>query len=187
MNIGVSSSPAQTGSLADNDYQIILDSLSKTNVGYIFMSALNGWRGIKISGSAGHGLRFFGGSYEGYKGSNDNLAAPGTLIRIEGGTGAFYSPSVGQAMQNPESSEKAPIHITGGEWSFYSPSLYKGPMSESTPFIYHGGGRVMVTGVGANRGSGESWTGRPRYESVSSGPNPSNTSFYCPDQSMVSV
>ncbi|PID99085.1 hypothetical protein CSA80_03145 [Candidatus Saccharibacteria bacterium] len=188
INIGVSSSPAQTGSYGDNDYELIFGSLTKTNVGYIFMSALNGWRGLRVTGSAGHGLRFFGGSYEGYKGSNDNLAAPGTVIRLDGGAGAFFSPSVGQAMQNPNSAERAPIQVTGGEWSFHAPCFYKGStMTSSDPFIYHSGGRVYVTGAGTNRNNGETWSSRPRYESTSGGPNATDTSFYCPDMSMVSV
>lgn len=187
LNIGPSSSPAQTGTYADNDYELIFDSLSKTNVGFIFMTALNGWRGLKVSGNAGHGLRFFGGAYEGYKGTNDSQAAPGTVIRLEGGSGAFFSPSVGQAMQNPDPAEGAPIHMTGGEWSFYSPSFYKGlSMTDADPFIYHTGGRLMVQGAGTNRSS-ETWANRPRYQTSSSGPNSTDTSFYCPDMSMISV
>lgn len=185
INIGPSSSPAQTGTYADNDYQIILDNLTKTDVGYIFTSSLNGWRGLKVSGNSGHGLRFFGGTYEGYKSSNDNLAAPGTVIRLEGGSGAFFGPSIGQAMQNPDAAEGGPVHMTGGEWSFYSPNFYRSPMADTQPCIYHTGGRLLV--MGATRHEGESWTTRPRYESSYSGPNSSENSFYCPDMSMVSV
>lgn len=185
INIGPSSSPAQTGTYADNDYQILLDNLTKTDIGYIFTSSLNGWRGIKVTGTSGHGLRFFGGSYEGYKSSNDNLAAPGTVIRLEGGSGAFFGPSVGQAMQSPDAAEGGPIHMTGGEWSFYSPNFYRSPMAESQPCIYHTGGRLLV--MGATRHEGEAWTARPRYQTTQTGPNSTENSFYCPDQSMISV
>lgn len=185
INIGPSSSPLQTGTYADNDYQMLFDSLSKTDIGYIFTSSLNGWRGIKVTGSAGHGLRFFGGTYEGYKPSNDNLAAPGTVIRLEGGSGAFFGPSIGQAMQNPDAAEGGPVHVSGGEWAFYSPNFYRSPMAETEPCIYHTGGRLLVQG--ATRHEGEAWTNRPRYYTSSSGPNSTETSFYCPDMSMISV
>lgn len=189
LNIGPSSSPVQTGTYADNDYELIFDSLSKTNVGYIFMSALNGWRGLKVSGSAGHGLRFFGGTYEGYKSSNDNLAAPGTVIRLEGGNGAFFSPSIGQGMQNPDPAEQGLVHITGGEWAFYSPTFYRTPAAETTPMIYASGGRVLVQGATRNDGQ-ESWTTRPKYllgGAMVAGPSSAENVFYCPDMSMVSV
>ncbi len=185
INIGPSSSSLQTGTYADNDYQIVFDNLTKTDIGYIFTSSLNGWRGLKVTGNNGHGLRFFGGTYEGYKSSNDNLAAPGTVIRLEGGSGAFFGPSVGQAMQNPDGAEGGPIHMTGGEWSFYSPNFYRSPMADSQPCIYHTGGRLLV--MGATRHEGEAWTIRPRYQTTRSGPNSSEDSFYCPDMSMVSV
>lgn len=185
INMGPSSNPVQAGTYADNDYQIILDNLTKTDVGYIFTSSLNGWRGLKVTGNSGHGLRFFGGTYEGYKSSNDGLAAPGTVIRLEGGSGAFFGPSVGQAMQNPDGAEGGPIHMTGGEWSFYSPNFYRSPMADTQPCIYHTGGRLLV--MGATRHEGESWTTRPRYQTTETGPNSTENSFYCPDQSMVSV
>lgn len=185
INIGPSSSSLQTGTYADNDYQIVFDNLTKTDIGYIFTSSLNGWRGLKVTGNSGHGLRFFGGTYEGYKSSNDNLAAPGTVIRLEGGSGALFGPSVGQAMQSPDGAEGGPIHMTGGEWSFYSPNFYRSPMADSQPCIYHTGGRLLV--MGATRHEGEAWSTRPRYQTNRSGPNSSEDSFYCPDMSMVSV
>lgn len=185
INMGPSSSPVQTGTYADNDYQMILDNLTKTDIGYVFISALNGWRGLKVTGASGHGLRFFGGTYEGYKSSNDNLAAPGTVIRLEGGSGAFFGPSIGQAMQNPDPAEGGPVHMTAGEWAFYSPSFYRTPMAETAPCIYHTGGRLLVTG--ATRHEGEVWTNRPRYQTTQSGPNGTENSFYCPDMSMVAA
>ena len=50
INIGPSSSPAQTGTYADGDYELQFVNLSKTDVGYVYMTALNGWRGLKVTG-----------------------------------------------------------------------------------------------------------------------------------------
>lgn len=190
INMGPSSSPVQLGTYADGDYQIIFDSLGKTNVGYIYISALNGWRGLKISGNSGPGLQFFGGVYEGYKATGTTsggatLAAPGTVIRIEGGNGTFYSPAIGQGMADPDVAEGGLVHMTAGEWTFVSPSFHKGAMAETTPCIYQTGGRLLVTG--ASRQQSETWTSRPGYSTTAGGPNSTSTSFYCPDMSMVSV
>lgn len=190
INMGPSSSPAQFGSYADNDYQVIFDSLGKTNIGYLYISALNGWRGLKITGNSGPGLQIYGGVFEGYKATGTtsggaSLAAPGTVIRIEGGNGTFYSPAIGQGMADPESAEGGLVHITGGEWTFNSPSFFRGAMSETTPCIYQTSGRVLV--MGASRQQSESWSGRPRYTTSASGPNATSSSFYCPDQSMTAI
>lgn len=187
INIGPSSSPVQTGRYADNDYEIICSSLSNTNIGYIYMTALNGWRGLKITGSSGNGLFFYGGVYEGYKSTGTVLSgpAPGSVIRIEGGSGAFYGPSIGQGMNNPDAGEGGLVHMTGGEWSFNSATFYRGSMAETVPCIYHRGGRLLVSG--ATRRQNESWAARPRYSSTAAGRNATQTSFYCPDESVVSV
>lgn len=188
INIGPSQSPVQRGTLSDNDYQMIFSSLSNTNVGYIYLSALNGWRGIKIAGRSGNGLQFYGGVYEGYKGSGSTssgatLAGPGTLIRIEGGSGSFFGPNIGQGMASPESSEGGLVHMTGGEWNFYGPTFYRGGSAEASPCIFHSGGRLYVSG--ATRRQSETWSKRPRYRTTAAGPSAGPASFYCPDMSMV--
>lgn len=190
INMGPSSSPAQLGTYADGDYQVVFDSLGKTNVGYMYISALNGWRGLKVSGNSNGGLQFFGGVYEGYKASGTTtggatLAAPGTVIRLEGGNGVFYAPNIGQGMADPDAAEGGLVHMTAGEWHFVSPSFYKGTMAESTPCIYQSGGRLMVTG--ANRLQSETWSGRPVLDTGAVGGNVAGTgsyTTYCPDLSM---
>lgn len=187
INIGPSSSPVQTGNYAGNAYEIIFSSLSNTNVGYIYLTALNGWRGLKIMGSSGNGLFLYGGVYEGYKGTGTTLSgpAPGSLIRIEGGSGAFYGPNIGQGMNKPDAAERGLVHMTGGEWMISGATFFRGGMAETVPCIYQTGGRLAV--LGATRRQNETWTKRPRYSTTASGPNATQTSFYCADQSMVSV
>jgi len=181
INVGPSSSPLQTGTYADNDYEFIFNNLSKTNIGYIYMTALNGWRGIKVTGNSSF-ISFFGGVYEGY---NAGTPAPGSVIRLEGGSGAFYGPCVGQGMGSPDAAEGGLIHVTAGEWNFYSPIFYRGNMAETVPCVYQTGGRLMV--MGAVIRQSETWTDRPRYSTTATGPNNSNASFYCPDMSMVTA
>lgn len=183
INIGPSSSALQTGTYADGDYELIFDGLSKTDVGYIYMSALNGWRGLKIGSTNSWGLSFFGGTYEGYNSSTSR--APGTVIRIEGGQGTFFGPRVGQAMASPDVAEGGYVHITGGEWNFIGPQFYRGSTADTVPVIYQAGGRLMVTG--ATKLGSETWTTRPILETGAAGGNaadPGSYTTYCPDLSM---
>jgi len=181
VNVGPSSSPLQTGTYADGDYELVFNNLSKTDIGYIYMSALNGWRGIKVTGSSSF-INFYGGVYEGY---NAATPAPGTVIRLEDGAGTFFGPCVGQGMGSPDAAEGGLIHIAAGEWNFHGPIFYKGNMDETVPCLYQTGGRVMVSGAVCRQS--ETWVDRPRYSTATSGPNSSSSSFYCPDMSMVSA
>jgi hypothetical protein len=184
INIGPSASGLQTGTYADGDYEIMFDTLGKTDIGYIYMSALNGWRGIKVTGSGVGMISFFGGTYEGYNGTTSR--APGTVIRLEGGSGAFYGPHIGQAMMTPDAAEGGYVHMTGGEWSFYGPQFYHGSTADSVPAIYQTGGRLYVTG--ATRGNqSETWSPRPILQTSAAAGNAAGTgsnTTYCPDLSM---
>lgn len=181
INIGPSQSALQTGTYADNDYEFLFTNLSKTNIGYIYLTALNGWRGIKVTGSSSF-LSFYGGVYEGY---NAGTPAPGTVIRLEGGIGSFYGPCIGQGMGNPDAAEGGLVHMTGGEWNFYSPMFYRGNMADTTPCIYQTGGRLHV--AGATRRQSETWNARPVLETSAPGGAAAGTgtyTTYCPDLSM---
>jgi hypothetical protein len=190
LNAGTSQSGSQLGTYADNDYYILFSSLSNTNVGYLYLSMLNGWRGLKITGSGGNGLFIYGGVYEGYKASGTTtggatLAAPGTCIRIEGGSGAFYGPNVGQGMAAPDPAEGGLIHMTAGEWAFYGVEYYKGSMAESTPCFFHTGGRASI--FTALRRQSESWTARPGYKTTSTVGTGANTFYIAGDSSMTAL
>ena len=188
INIGPSSSPQQAA--GHDDFEMIFTSLSKTNVGYVYLTALNGWRGLKITGDSGMGLFLYGGTYEGYRatGTERSGPAPGSLIRIEGGSGAFYGPSVGQGMARPHAGERGLIHQVGGEWSVFGISFFRGSMSDRVPCIHQAGGRMTV--LGATRAPSEKWSGRPRFSSVATGDggwDRAAHSFVCIDGSMQSI
>ena len=185
INIGPSASPKQTG--GHDDFEMVFSSLGKTNVGYIYLTALNGWRGLKITGDDGMGLFLYGGTYEGYRASGDKRSgpAPGTVIRIEGGSGAFYGPNIGQGMADPHPSERGLVHQTGGEWSVLGACFFRGSMPERTPCVFQSGGRM--TAMGVTRAQGERWAGRPRFgtaPSTSARWDRAASSFVCLDGSM---
>ncbi|QQS17873.1 hypothetical protein IPL68_04395 [Candidatus Saccharibacteria bacterium] len=186
LNIGPSSSPAQTGTYADNDYELILIR-SVRPMSVLSLCPLSTVGEVSRCPVVPAMAYAFGGAYEGYKSSNDNLAAPGTVIRPEGGNGAFFSPSIGQGMQSPDVAESGLVHITGGEWAFYSPTFYRTPAADTVPMIYASGGRVLVEGATRNDAQ-EAWTTRPKYllgGPMVTGPSSGENVFYCPDMSMV--
>ena len=112
--------------------------------------------------------------------------APGTVIRLEGGTGSFHGPHIGQAMAAADAAEGGYVHITGGEWSFYAPHFYRGDTADTVPAIYQTGGRVYGGGrhPAANPKHGRS---RPILATSAPGGAAAGTgtyTSYCPDLSM---
>lgn len=167
INIGTGQSAALAGD--NTKFYMQFAGLSNTQVGYIYASGLNGYNCLRVTGNS-DGLQFYGGVYEGYKSTgtaadgSHTLANPGNVIRLEGGSGAFYGGNFGQAMAQAPASHHGVIEVTAGEWNFHSPNFYKGAMAESVPMIYQSGGRVAV--YGATRRQAESWSARPGWEST---------------------
>ena len=64
-NVGVSSSPAQTGDYEDT-YFIHFNHANGIVGGRLYLSAMNGWRGILIDGNQSS-IKFSGAVVEGYK------------------------------------------------------------------------------------------------------------------------
>lgn len=186
VNMGPSSSAAQTGTYADNDYELMFQSLSNTTVGYIYMTALNGWRGLRVTGAASS-LTFNGGVYEGYKPTRINGLlsgpAPGTVIRLDDGACTFHGTFIGQGMDNPDVAEDGLVQVNDGEHAFYSPNFYGANMATANA-IDHNGGRLLV--MGASKRQSEGWSNRPLI-STAFGPGTGANAFYCPDGSMGSA
>jgi len=171
-NLGVSSSPAQTGT---NGWMTVLSGMTNTRLGYLYASPLNGWNGWKITGNS-DGLDIYGGVSEGYK--PDNRSAPGSVLRIDGGSGNVFGGNWGQGMYGGDPNSHGVVEVTGGEWNFWGPEFYRGSVAETVPMIYQSGGRILV--MGAKRRQAESWTGRPRLQSVGG-------TYYMPDGSMTAI
>lgn len=188
VNLGTAQDAAhqKTTLNATTSYYLQFNSLSNTEVGYIYASMLNGWRGIKVSGTSSS-MTFFGGVYEGYKpsgtaSSGGTLAAPGACITLAGGNGTFYSPFVGQGMAAPDASENGLVQVQGGEWAFYSPTFYGANMATANA-IHHTGGRLVVLGGSKRQNESGTWANRPLISTSATAGSGSYT-YYSPDQSM---
>lgn len=188
VNIGPSSSSAQTGSYAGQSYMLHFSGLSNTDVGYIYLSALNGWRGVWVDGSTST-MFFYGGVYEGYKPTRVNGLlsgpAPGTVIRVDDGAVSFYGGFIGQGMDNPDVAEDGLVQINGGEVNFYGPNFYGQNMATANA-IDHNGGRLYISGATKRRNEQATWSNRPRVSSAFTAGTGANT-LYCPDQSIQVV
>ena len=159
-NVGTSGSSAQTGDV--NRYYFRFDSLEAT-IGKAYLSTLNGWRGLLISG-AGSSVDLHGGVYEGYKPTRQNGLlsgpGPGTQIRITGGAVSMHGTKVGQGMDNPDPSEGGLIQVDGGEVHLSGVTVY-GRNLATVPAVKVNGGRVSVAGLLRRQNESAYWTGRP--------------------------
>lgn len=159
-NVGTSSSAAQTGDV--NRYYFRFDSLEAT-VGKAYLSTLNGWRGMLISGT-GSSVDLHGGVYEGYKPTRQNGLlsgpGPGTQIRVTGGAVSIHGTKIGQGMDNPDPSEGGLLQVDGGEVSVFGATFY-GRNLGTMPAVKVNGGRVSVAGLMRRQNEAAYWTGRP--------------------------
>jgi hypothetical protein len=180
-NIGVSSSPAQFGD--ESTYFVKFGSANAIVGGRIYISTMNGWRGILIEGRSSS-IKFSGAVVEGYKptGPNDGGGpGPGTLVRQVDGSTYWSGVDFGQAMANPAGHEGGYVQIEGGEAVFVGCTWY-GQNAGDVPGIEHRGGRV--TALGSMRRLAEGWKGRPRYRTDADA-GEGDVAFCCPDGSMT--
>jgi hypothetical protein len=191
MNIGVSQSSAQTGDI--NRWFIKIDTNELTVSGKVYISTMNGWRGVLGTGNSS--VDWYGGVIEGFKSTRVNglLAGPGpgAQVRINGGSWNFYGTKIGQGMDNPDASEDGLLQINGNttgqastEVGLYGVQFYGANMGTANA-IDHNGGRLVaqVTRRTAETGT---WTGRPRISTTATAGTGAYT-FANPDQSLAVV
>jgi len=164
-NIGVSQSAAQTGTLTRYFWKI--DTTEMDVQGKTYISAMNGWRGVLITGNSS--VTFTGGVFEGYKSTRVNglLAgpAPGSLFKIDNGSVIFNGGKIGQGMDNADASEDGLVQVNGGEVSFFGTQFY-GQNMATVNAVDHNGGRLSMYGITKRTAESGTWSNRPRVASV---------------------
>jgi hypothetical protein len=158
-NGGYNNMQASTTVAGADRYQIELSAMSKTNVGKIYCTSENNWRGVKVTGSS-QKLTFFGTVFEGR-----NAATPcvGTVLRIEGGNVSVRDPWLAYAMSAPDAGENGVIHVTGGDVIVDGPAYERATgVAETVPLLYQSGGRVHIYDVQ----KAGTWSGLPRVQTV---------------------
>lgn len=141
-------------------YQCIFDSQSKTNVGFMYITSVNGWRGLLCQNNSA-GLNFYGGAYEGK--ATNNLC-DGNVIRVTGGTISFICPWIAYGMGAPAGTEHGVVEQTAGDLLIIRPTYGRGNSLEATPFFYQSGGKAQFIGVTPD--THDSWSGTPVLTSV---------------------
>jgi hypothetical protein len=120
-------------------YHVMFDFLQKSDIGYIYSTAQNGWKSMLLAGSAPFGCRFFGGTYEGESATANPATA--SLIDITGGNWTFFGTSFNHVSS---SGVNGAITQSGGEVSFYSPVYIRASATAATwPLFYQTGGAAQ--------------------------------------------
>ena len=187
MNIGVSKSTVQTGNLTR--YFAVFDSLEIDLTGKIYISTMNAWRGVLISGASSHVNIGPGTVIEGYKPTRiDGLySGPGhgSQLKITGGSVGLYGVKIGQGMDNPDASENGLVDISGGEVSMFGCQFYGQNMATANA-VTHTGGRLYAAGIRKRQNENGTWSNRPRVATTATAGTGAYT-FSCPDQSVQTV
>jgi hypothetical protein len=141
-----------------------LENMTKTNVGRIYTTAQNGWRGTRVFGDS-KGISFWGSTFEG---RNAGLPCHGTLFRWEGtGVGAMYGCWFAYGMAAPTTlggDNLAMLDIRGGSLLVDRPYYDRANgVAETVPFMSVTGATTEVIARAAGRINTNAWTGRPRY------------------------
>lgn len=187
MNVGVSQSAAQTGNLTR--YFMKFDTIELTVAGKIYISTMNGWRGVYGSGNSS--VDWYGGVVEGFKGTRVNglLAGPGpgSQFKIDGGAWTFTGTKIGQGMDNPDASEDGLMQINGSttEVTLLGVQFY-GQNLGTENAIDHNGGRLAAFGITRRTSETGVWSGRPKVATTATAGTGTYT-YSCPDQSLLAV
>ena len=136
LNIGPGSA-----TLGNGKYQIVFDSLSKSNIGDIYVTSEWGWRGVRIGGNS-TGLTLNAPRLEG---RNANTPCEGNVLRITGGNGiTIVNPWIAYGMSDPDATEHGLIEVTAGNVFIDRPVYDRGNLAASVPLVYCSGGKTEI-------------------------------------------
>jgi hypothetical protein len=117
-----------------------LDSLSKTNAGYMYFTCDSNWVGLRVTGSQSS-ISYYGGAYEGRSQGDPSLWP---VIDIVSGINTFYSPYIAQVADTGGNANGA-IHQSGGQLTIYSPFYKRSTaVTAAFPMLYQTGGTARV-------------------------------------------
>lgn len=175
------SGPAfNTAGSANGQYHIWFDSLEKSDLGPLYITAEGAWNGIRVSGPSYGAVTSNTGSIwctggMRIEGRNKDQPCNGSLLRVEGGFFSVRDSWFGYAMASPATPGHSPqdagvIHHSGGGLNVENCMYDRATgVAETVPFVYansSGPTRVYNQWIA---GRGGSWTGLPRIQDVGSG------------------
>jgi hypothetical protein len=160
---------------------IWLDGLEMANIGPVFITAEDGWEGIRVNGptynsttgNQGGPIRFYGVTVEG---RNAGQPCWGSLIRCIGGISQFYGLNMAHALSAPSSMGHSPadvggldlqsgayVKVDGFMWDRYT------GQAETDPAIKVRSGTKLRVQDALSGAKGGTWSGLPRIQVDSTG------------------
>lgn len=141
------------GSTADGagKYQMIFAGLSKSYIGPVYITADNGWRGMKFTGSmsSGYGVTVLPGAI--VEGRNNGSPCNGNLVLITGGAVVIRDMNVNCGMASPSGGEHGLIEINGTDAQVILDGINCGghtsTAGNTTPVVYVTGTSFPSTSV----------------------------------------
>lgn len=150
---------------------IIFDSVQKSIVHYLYLTAEGDWTGLRINGTQDHDLVILGSIFEGR--SQTNLASR-PLLEMTGGVVTMLSPDFGQ-VSDVAGTVNGAIHQSGGQLRLLYPYYRRGSAVAATfPLLYQTGGAAQIVGATSSR-SGEQVRIRWANGDVVTAPAPANS------------
>lgn len=128
---------------------IILQSMGKTKIGFMYITAENDWVGVRVTGTAERSLSLFGGVYEGRSPTN---VATRPVLDVQGGSVQMFGPHVGQ-VSSGTGTVSGVIHQSGGNLTIYNAVYKPGDATAAAfPLLYQTGGTAQIYHPISSRG-----------------------------------
>jgi hypothetical protein len=162
-----------TAGSSNGQYHLWCDSLDKTFIGPLYITAEGAWNGIRVSGpvynngATNQGVLWMRGLR--VEGRNPGAPCNGALIRVEGGMMNLRDSWIAYGMDSPSTPGHSPtdagcIHQTAGAVLLDGITYDRvTSQAETVPFAYCNGGQMRVQNIwSASRGG--TWAGLPRVD-----------------------
>lgn len=156
-------------------YHIWCDSLEKTTIGPIFVTAEGGWGGLLVSGPAFGAVGTNLGSVQLYgakiEGRSPTQLSNGNLVRVSGGMLHASHTWIAYGMGNPTAqghgtTDAGLVHVTNGGVSLSACTFHKAStQAETLPMVYQNAGVVRVRDIWAGS-KDAAWTATPGFKSI---------------------
>lgn len=121
---------------------VILDSLQKTRIGFLYLTANNDWIGLQVKGGQDKDVLILGGVFEGRSAS---VLATRPVVDIQGGVVRMVGPHFGQVSDTSSGTVQGAVNQSGGVLTLLSPAWMRGNASASFPMLFQSGGTARVS------------------------------------------
>ncbi len=127
---------------------IHFDYQQKSDVSFLYLTVVNGWRGLRVTGSADRDLTFYHSVFEG---ANDGNVSTYSVIDMQGGRATFWHPRFAWV---DDVNTNGVVEQSGGQLDIHSPVYERGSgVTDSFPLLYQTGGTARIYDATMTNGS----------------------------------